>query len=192
MSGLPPKHGLEVTVSSGPYPKHGNPAHSTAARHNPAPAAPHYERDPEAFTRSESISIRLPDRKPRPFSVFAVLHAPGAVLIELVEISIYEDDEKVCDIPISTSSMLLDKPGDSKVFRLTKRQFAAISEHLEEGETLKVVVHYLAEERSELKIGVVDKHCQHKLAYFLLFVGLGCAVPALTKHFPVRRSSPTT
>jgi hypothetical protein len=192
MSGFPPKHGLLATVSSEPYPNDGNPVRLMAALHNPAPAAPDYGTDSEPFTRTETVSIRLPDRKPHPFSVYALLHRPGPILIESVEIAIYDEDEKVCDIVISTSSVLLEKPRDSHVFRPTDRQFDAISEHLEDGNTVTVRVHYLARERSELKIGLIDKHGHHKLGYLLLLVALGCAVPALSKHFPVRRSAPPT
>ncbi|MFL6544373.1 MAG: hypothetical protein ACJ8LM_04225 [Candidatus Udaeobacter sp.] len=192
MSGLPPKHGLLVSVFSGPYPPHGKRARSTAAGENPAAAAPDNRADSEPFTRTETISVRLPDRKLHPFSVYALLDTAGALLIEFVEISIYEDDEKLCDIPISSSSVLLEKPGDSHIFRPTDRQFATISEHLEEGKAVKVVAHYLATEQSELNIGILGWHCHHKLGYVLLLVGLGCAVPALTKHFPVRQRAPTT
>ena len=192
MSGLPPKHGLLVTVSSGPPPPHGNPACSTAVQQNSAPAAPHHRHDSDPFTRAETISIRLPDRKPRPFAVFALLHTPDAILIEFVEISIFEENEPVCKIPLSTESVLLEKQGDSHVFRPTDRQFAEISEHLECGRTVKVVVHYLAGQQSELKIGVIDQQSHHKLGYFLLIIGLGCAVQAFTKHIPARRSAPPT
>ncbi|MDQ6733316.1 MAG: hypothetical protein M3Z35_04240, partial [Nitrospirota bacterium] len=173
MSGLPPKHGLLVTVSSGPYPKHGNPARSTPAGENPATGTLRHGADSEPFTRTETVSVRLPYRKPRRFSVYALLHIQGAILIESVEISIYEEDEKVCDIPISTSSVLLEKQGDSHVFRPTDRQFDTIAEYLEDGKTVAVRVHYLAAEQSELKVGVIDRHCHHKLRYILAIIGLG-------------------
>jgi hypothetical protein len=192
MSGLPPKHGSLVTVSSEPYPSDGNPARLMAALHNPAPSSPDYRTDSELFTRSETVSIRLPDRKPHCFSVYALLDRPGPILIESVEISIYEEDEKVCDIPISTSSVLLEKPGDSHVFRPTDRQFDAISEHLEHGKTVEINVHYLAAEQSELKIGVIDRHCRHRLRYILAIIGLGVAAKSIAKHLPVRSSVPAT
>jgi hypothetical protein len=192
MSGLPPKHGSLVTVSSEPYPSDGNPARLMAALHNPAPSSPDYRTDSEPFTRSETVSIRLPDRKPHRFSVYALLDRPGPILIESVEISIYEEGEKVCDIRISTSSVLLEKPGDSHVFSPTGRQLDAVSEHLEHGITATVRVHYLALERSELKIGVLDKHCRHKLGYILAIIGLGVAAKSLTKHLPVRSRAPAT
>jgi hypothetical protein len=191
MSGLPPKHGSLVTVSSEPHPSDGNPARLMAALHNPAPSSPDYRTDSELFARSETVSIRLPDRKPHRFSVYALLHRPGPILIESVEIAIYDDDEKVCDIVISTSSVLLEKPGDSHVFCSTERQFDAISEHLEDGNTTTVRVHYLAPERSELKIGVIDKHCHHKLGWVLALVGLGFAAQSIFRRSPVRSTAPT-
>jgi hypothetical protein len=192
MSGLPPKHGFLVTVNSGPYPKHGNPARSTVAGDNPATETLRHRSDSEPFTRTEIVSVRLPDRKPHRFSVYALLDRPGPILIESVEISIYEEGEKVCDIRISTSSVLLEKPGDSHVFSPTGRQLDAISEHLEDGITATVRVHYLALERSELKIGVIDKHCRHKLGYILAIIGLGVAAKSIARHLPVRSSAPAT
>lgn len=181
-SGPNPKHGLSVTVSSGPHPKHGNPRHSKAARGNPAPEAQHSQSDSDPFSRTEIVSVRLPSRKPHPFSVLVSIHTPGAILIESVEISICEGEETLCNIPVSTSTVELSEVGDSEVFRLTDRQLAAIAEHLEDGSTIKVVVRYLAAERSELKISIIDKDSHHKLGYVLAMVGLGLAVQALTKR----------
>jgi hypothetical protein len=190
MSGPHPKHGLSVTVSSGPNPKHGNPGHSKAARENPGPAAQDHRGESEPFTRTETVSIRLVEHKP--FSVLVSIHTPGAILIEFVEISIYEGDEPVCNIPISASSVSLNEPGDSELFRLTDRQLDTISEHLEHGNTVKVKVRYLAAERSELTISIIDKECHHKFGWFLAIVGLGFAAKSLLRHFPIRSSAPTT
>ncbi|MGI8958605.1 MAG: hypothetical protein ACR2IV_02360 [Bryobacteraceae bacterium] len=192
MSGPHPKHGLQVTLSSGPYPKHGNPAHVRAEGQNPAPAARGGQPDSQSFTRSEIVSVRLANRKPRPFSVLVSSDTPGAILIESVEISICEGDEPVCDIPISASSVVLNKPEDSQVFRLTDRQFATIFEHLEHGNTVKVTVQYLAAEQSELRISIIDKHSHHKLGYLVAMIGVGFAAQSMFKHFPVRSSAPAT
>lgn len=196
MSGLPPKHGLQVTVFSGPYPPHGSPKFATATGQHGASGSltqtPDHAVDGERFTRSEIVSVRLANRKPRRFSVLVWSEGRGPILIESVSISVCEEDEPVCNIPLSTSSVELEKAGDNQAFRPTDRQFAAIAGHLEHGNTVRIVVHYLAAEQSELNVGVLHKHCQHKLGYLLLLIGLGCAVPALTKHLPVRRSAPTT
>jgi hypothetical protein len=193
MSGLPPKHGsVQVTVSSGPYPKHGNPALSTAAGQNPGPAARDVEVDSQLFTRTETVSVRLIDRKPRPFYVLVSIETPGAILIESVHISICEDGEPVCDIPIPPAGVALKKRGDSEVFRPTHKQFAAILEHLERGNTVKVIVQYLAAEESELKISIIDKKSHHKLGYLVAMLGLGFAAQSIRKQFPGRRSAPAT
>jgi hypothetical protein len=193
MSGLPPKHGsVQVTVSSGPYPKHGNPALSTAAGHNPGPAAREVEVDSQRFTRTETVSVRLADRKLRPFYVLVSIETPGAILIESVHISICEDGEPVCDIPIPPAGVALKKRGDSEVFRPTHKQFAAILEHLERGNTVKVIVQYLAAEESELKISIIDKKSHHRLGYVVAMLGLGFAAQSILKQFPGRRSAPAT
>jgi hypothetical protein len=193
MSGLPPKHGsLQVTVSSGPYPKHGNPARSTAAGQNPGPAARDVEVDSQLFTRSETVSVRLIDRKPRQFYVLVSIETPGAILIESVHISICEDGEPVCDIPIPPAGVALKKRGDSEVFRPTHKQFAAILEHLDRGNAVKVIVQYLAAEESELKISIIDKKSHHKLGYVVTMLGLGFAAQSILKQFPGRRSAPAT
>jgi hypothetical protein len=193
MSGYPPKHGsLEVTVSSGPGPKHGNPALSTAAGQNPGSAARDVEVDSQLFTRTETVSIRLTDRKPRPFYVLVSIETPGAILIESVHISICEDGDPVCDIPIPPAGVALKKRGDSEVFRPTHKQFAAILEHLERGNTVKVIVKYLAAEESELKISIIDKRSHHKLGYIVAVLGLGFAAQSILKQFPGRRSAPAT
>jgi hypothetical protein len=183
MSGLPPKHGLlHVTVSSGPSPKHGNPALLMAAGQNPGPRARDGEPDLQAFTRAEIVSIRLADRKPRPFSVLLWIDTPGAILIESVEVSICEEDEPVFNIPVSTSSVELKRARDSQVFRLTDQQLAAISEHLEQGNTVKVRVRYLAADRSELKISIIEKEPHHKLRGVVATVALGFAVVSTIKY----------
>jgi hypothetical protein len=196
MSGLPPKHGLEVTVYSGPYPPHGSPkSATTTGQHGRSGSLRHTMDsavDEERFTRSEIVSVRLPHRKPRRFSVLVWSQGRGPILIESVSISVCEEDEPVCDIPLSTSSVELEKAGDSQAFRPTDRQFAAIAEHLEHGNTVRITVQYLAAEQSELKISIVDKRCQHKLGYVLAMIGIGFAAPSILKHFPVRHSAPTT
>ena len=183
MSGLPPKHGLQVTVSSGPHSEPGNPARLMSGGQNPAPVARDLQLDSQIFTRIETVSLRLAGRKPRPFSVLVSIHTPGAILIEFVEISIYEEDEPVCNIPISSSSVVLNEPGDNQVFRLTDQQLATIAEHLEHGNTVKVKVRYLAAEQSELTISIIDKDSHHKLGYLVAMVGLGFAVQALIRHW---------
>jgi hypothetical protein len=182
MSGLPPKHGLHVTVNSGPYPKHGNPAHSTTAGQHSAAAEPDHQTEALPFTRTEIVSIRLEVRKPRPFSVLVSSRTPGSILIESVEVAICEEDEPIFNIPVSTSSVVLKKPQDSQVFRLTDQQLEAISEHLEHGHTVKVRVRYTAAESSELTISIIEKHSHHKLQSILATVALGFAVVSTIKH----------
>jgi hypothetical protein len=193
MSGLPPKHGsLQVTVSSGPNPKHGNPALAKPAGQNPVPLARDAEFDSQRFTRTETVSVRLSNRGLRPFYVLLSIETPGAILIESVHISICEDGDPVCDIPIPPSGVALKKRGDSEVFRPTHKQFAAILEHLERGNTVKVTVKYLAAEESELKISIIDKKSHHKLGYVVAVLGLGFAAQSILKQFPGRRSAPAT
>jgi hypothetical protein len=196
MSGLPPKHGslhsLQVTVSSGPSPKHGNPALSKPAGQNSAPVARDRELDSQRFTRTETVSVRLANRRLRPFYVLLSIETPDAILIESVHISICEDGEPVCDVPISAAGVVLKKRGDSQVFRLTDRQFASILEHFERGNAVKVMVEYLAAEQSELKISIIDKKSHHKLGYIVAMLGLGFAAQSILKQFPGRRSAPAT
>jgi hypothetical protein len=180
MSGLPPKHGLHVTVSSGPHPKHGNPAHSMKAGLS-AQAEPDSHTEAQPFSRTEIVSIRLEGRKPHPFSVLISSHTPGSILIESVEVAICEEDEPIFNIPVSPSSVELKKQ-DSQVFRLTDRQLDTIAEHLEHGHTVKVRVRYLAAERSELTISIIEKHSHHKLQAILATVALGFAVVSTIKH----------
>jgi hypothetical protein len=193
MSGLPPKHGLlQVTVSSGSNPKQGNPALVRPAGQNPAPAVRDGELDSQLFTRTETVSVRLTNRRLRPFYVLVSIETLGAILIESVHIAICEDGEPVCNIPISAAGVVLKKRGDSQVFRLTDRQFAAILEHLEDGNTVKVTVQYLAAEQSELKISIIDKKSHHKLGYIVAMLGLGFAAQSILKQFPGRRNAPAT
>jgi hypothetical protein len=193
MSGLPPKHGLlEVSVSSGPNPKHGNPALARPAGQNPAPVARDGELDSQRFTCSETVSVRLTNRKLRPFYILVSIETPGAILIESVHIAICEDGEPVCNIPLSAAGIVLKKRGDSQVFRLTDSQFASIPEHLERGNTVEVMVQYLAAEQSELKISIIDKKSRHKLGYTVAILGLGFAAQSILKQFPGRRSAPAT
>jgi len=110
-------------------------------------------------------------------------HTPGAILIESVEVSICEEDEPVFNIPVSTSSVVFNKRRDSQVFRLTDQQLAAISEHLEHGDTVKVTVRYLAADQSELKISIIEKDSHHKLRYVLAIIAVGFGVQSVLKHF---------
>jgi hypothetical protein len=185
-SGTKGPHGLTVTVYSGPNPTNGH-ALAEHAETNPLqsgqPSGSDHSDGAQPFTRSEVVSVRLEGLRPRPFSVLVSTHTPGAILIESVEISICEEDEPVFNIPVSASSVLLNKPGDGQVFRLTDQQLDAISRHLEHGNTIKVRVQYLAADRSELNISIVPKHSHHKLRYVLAMIAVGFTVPALVKQF---------
>src|SRR5437762_12514042 len=133
-SGPYPPRGLQLTVFSGPYPPRGGPAPAMSTRGSQESGgrlARDREDDGQRFTRTEIVSVRLANRKPRPFDVLVSIDTPGAILIESVEISICEEDEPVFNIPVSASRIVLKKRGDSHVFRPTNGQFAAISEHLE-------------------------------------------------------------
>lgn len=189
MSGLPPKHGLDVTVSSGPNPKHGNPMLSMTAGQNPASAVRGDTFDSERFTRREIVSVRLVEVRSRPFSVVLSTDTPGAILIESVEVSVCEDDEPVFNIPVSAASVVLNKPGDSQVFRLTAQQLATVSEHLERGHTVKVRVRYAAAEESELKISIREKESHHKLPYILAIIAAGFGLQSVLSVLP-KRSRP--
>jgi hypothetical protein len=181
-SGPHSPHGLRVTVLSGPNPPHRNPVFAMKVGQNPAPAEPDPQTEGQPFTRTEVVSIRLERRKPRPFSVLVSSRTPGSILIESVEVAICEEDEPIFNIPVSTSSVVLKKPQDSQVFRLTDQQFEAISEHLEHGHTVKVRVRYTAAESSELTISIIEKHLHHKLRHVLATVALGFAVVSTIKH----------
>jgi hypothetical protein len=107
---------------------------------------------------------------------------PGKILIESVEVSICEEDEPVFNIPVSASSVVLKKPRDSEVFRLTNQQVAAISEHLERGDTVKVTVRYLAEDESELTVSILEKDSHHRFPYVLAMIAVGFAVQSILKR----------
>jgi hypothetical protein len=186
MSGPNPPHGLQVTVFSGPNPPHGTRAFAANAAPNPSQSGQRSASDrsdeAQSFTRAEMVSVRLVGGRPRPFSVFVSSHTRGAILIESVEVSICEEDEPVFNIPVSDSGVVLKKPEDSQVFRLTDQQLAAISEHLEHGDTVKVTVRYLAADRSELKISIIEKEPHHKLRGVVSTIALGFAVVSTIKY----------
>jgi hypothetical protein len=185
-SGRHPPQGLQVTFTSGPHPPQGGTGHVAGAGPNPPHRSQRSASDrfdeAQSFTRTEMVSVRLVGRRPRPFSVFVSSHTRGAILIESVEVSICEEDEPVFNIPVSDSGVVLKKPEDSQVFRLTDQQLAAISEHLEHGDTVKVTVRYLAADRSELKISIIEKEPHHKLRGVVATVALGFAVVSTIKY----------
>jgi hypothetical protein len=183
-SGPIPPHGLQVTVTSGPIPPHGR-ALSGAAGPNPQPShrrsASARPNEAESFTRTEIVSVRLEARRPRPFSIVISTDTPGKILIESVEVSICEEDEPVFNIPVSDSSVVLKKR-DNRVFRLTDQQLAAISEHLEHGNTVKIRVRYLAEDESELTISIIEKDSHHRFPYVLAIIAVGFALQSILKR----------
>jgi hypothetical protein len=181
MSGPNPPHELQLTVSSGPNPPHGSRALSATAGRNPSQSASDGSDESQSFTRADIVSVRLLARKPRPF-VILISSERGKILIESVEVSICDEDEPVFNIPVSTSSVVLKKSRDSEVFRLTDQQLAAISEHLERGETVKVRVRYLAADESELKISIIEKDSHHRLRYVLAMIAVGFAVQSVLKR----------
>jgi hypothetical protein len=184
-SGPIPPHGLQVTVTSGPIPPHGR-ALSGAAGPNPQQSdrrsASDRRNEAESFTRADMVSVRLVGRARHPFSILISSDTPGEILIESVEVSICDEDEPVFNIPVSTSRVVLKKARDSEVFRLTDQQLAAISEHLERGETVKVRVRYLAADESELKISIIEKDSHHRLRYVLAMIAVGFAVQSVLKR----------
>ena len=185
-SGPTPPHGLEITVASGQHPPHGSPAIIGSSETNPPQktrrSGADCSDDGHSFTRTEIVSVRLIGVRPRPFFVLLSSETPGAILIESVEVSICAEDEAVFNIPVSTSDLVLKKRGDSQILRLTDQQLAVISDHLERGRTVKVTVRYLASERSELKISIVEKDSRHKLRHVIATVALGFAVVSTIKY----------
>jgi hypothetical protein len=195
-SGRHPPQGLYVTIYSGPHPPQGGRAFTTTAELNrPESGTQSVLSSPDKaqeFTRTETVSVRLTNRRLRPFYVLVSIETPGAILIESVHISICEGGEPVCNIPIPPAGVALKKRGDSQVFPPTHKQFAAILEHLERGNTVKVTVQYLAAEESELKISIIDTKSRHKLGYIVAMLGVGFAAQSILKQFPGRRSAPAT
>lgn len=185
MSGLHPPQGLQVTVASGPHPPQGGPASKTGEPSSPQTRSRLLSNSPDesqAFTRADLVSVRLEARRPRPFSIVISSDTPGKILIESVEVSICEEDEPVFNIPVSASTVVLNKPRDSRVFHLTDQQLAAISEHLERGNTVKVRVRYLAEEESELTVSIIEKDSHHRFPYVLGIIAIGFAVQSILKR----------
>jgi hypothetical protein len=110
------------------------------------------------------------------------IHTPAEILIKSVEVSIYEDDEPVFNIPVSASSFVLNKSRDSLVLPLTDQQLAAILEHLEHGDTVKVRVQYLPADGSELKISIIGKDSHHRFPYVLAIIAVGFVVQSVLKR----------
>jgi hypothetical protein len=192
MSGPHPPHGLQVTVSSGPQPKHGNPTSSMTTEHQAEAARRDRETDAEAFTRRDVVSVRLAERKLHRFFVLVSSETPGEIRIESIEIEVYEDDESVFNIPVSTSGVTLNKRSSHQFFNLTDQQFVAVSEHLRKGNTVRVTVRYVAADQSELKISIVEKD-SHTMRQVLTLVGLGFALPPIIKRLlraPPRETIP--
>jgi hypothetical protein len=166
-SGPNPPHGT-VVVKSGPNPPHGGgpvagpspqgglPARPGAGASSGTATATAEAKEPGAETREDTVTLTVSIPKPKPFSVFVKVDEGSGVQIDSIQIRICKDHQPSvmafieADLPI-----VLNESNESHVFPLGEEHLKLALPRLKAGETVEVKVHYLAPDKSQIRIGVI-------------------------------------